>query len=524
MRRRRKKRSPLSVSLFPFLAVLICTLGVLIVMLVMAVKAADDQSVQTQSADDSEKLARISVLEESLDFNRLQIDGIKMVRPDAVARLNQSRANRSYIQDEIRKLKLEFERVGEALRELANQSQPVTTSIEQFSEQNALDELAQLDQKLAAAKIALQKKRESAKRTGPATYVIVPHKGAGGTFRRPIFIECEKDSITLQPAGIRLEKSEFAPPLEPGNMLDSALLAIREYWQRYDLAGSEGSPYPLIVVRPEGAETFVLARHAMKSWDDEFGYELVESEKNLDYGTRDPQLETEIKDAIDEARRRQRYRVSQAVAAQPNSPRFERQGSRPGLTASGRSGGFVSNAGGFDEGDDTREHPDSRSRVSQTSIQDDRSTRGDPEEARFDSQSQTSATNGNSAGDSSVQNPNADQSIAKQRGKNWALPSQTPGATGYVRPIRIICGADRLEIHSATGPPKRIPLNGETADAIDQLVEEVWQQIDSWGVAGANGFWKPQLRITVAQDGLQRFKELKGLLFQSGLTLAEAPR
>ena len=41
MSRLRKNLNQPSVSLFPFLAVLICTLGVLIVMLVLAVKSAE---------------------------------------------------------------------------------------------------------------------------------------------------------------------------------------------------------------------------------------------------------------------------------------------------------------------------------------------------------------------------------------------------------------------------------------------------------------------------------------------------
>ena len=49
MRRRRRTRTSLGVSLFPFLAVLICTLGVLIVLLVLAVRSADVRASKEQS-------------------------------------------------------------------------------------------------------------------------------------------------------------------------------------------------------------------------------------------------------------------------------------------------------------------------------------------------------------------------------------------------------------------------------------------------------------------------------------------
>ena len=54
MRRHRKRRSPAGVSLFPFLAVLICTLGVLIVLLVIAVKAAESTADQTVAENQAE--------------------------------------------------------------------------------------------------------------------------------------------------------------------------------------------------------------------------------------------------------------------------------------------------------------------------------------------------------------------------------------------------------------------------------------------------------------------------------------
>ena len=82
--RSKARRSQLSVSLFPFLAVLICTLGVLIMMLVMAVKAADDQVRQTQTESDEAQRAKIAELESDLDLRLAQVEGLSMVRPQAL--------------------------------------------------------------------------------------------------------------------------------------------------------------------------------------------------------------------------------------------------------------------------------------------------------------------------------------------------------------------------------------------------------------------------------------------------------
>ena len=133
MRRRKKNRTQLSVSLFPFLAVLICTLGVLIVMLVMAVKSADDQSAKKQAEDDSEKLEQIAELNDAVSLEQIRINGMSSVRPDALEKLQQSRSHRSYLEVEVRKAKRELEKVIAEWNRLQREPEPVLSS-EKFSE------------------------------------------------------------------------------------------------------------------------------------------------------------------------------------------------------------------------------------------------------------------------------------------------------------------------------------------------------------------------------------------------------
>ncbi len=540
MTRNRKKRTQArrmrhSVSLFPFLAVLICTLGVLIVMLVMAAKSADVDARKNQEEDDSAQQALVDELESARDVHLAQIEGLEMVRPEVVDRLNDSRTNRSYLEDEIRKLKKEFKQVGDELVELDQQSKTDLPVVTDFPDEENAGVLEQLKQKVESEKLKLAKKREAANLKGSAKYLIMPHKGSGGTFRRPIFMECTKDAITLQPSEIRLAKSEFNPPLQPGNMLDSALLAIREYWQRYDLAGKEGSPYPLIVVRPNGAETFMLARMAMQSWDDEFGYELVEADVELEFGEKDAQLESEVNDAIKAARRRQRIQMARNVAMNNRfaSSRYGGRDARPGLMASGPRGGFVSNSGEVEDsgkrGGQTKSRTFNSEDSRQSSDQDNSNQFSASTEnakgltAASGSPANASADNdlNGEAGDLKIQNPYADQSLAKKRGKNWALPTQTAGATAYVRPIRIICRPNMLEIQSG-GKSTRVQLSNDVSDAVGPMIDEVWKQIDGWGIPGTNAYWKPQLRFQIAQGGREKYLQLKGLLYESGLTVAES--
>ena len=58
-----------------------------------------------------------------------------------------------------------------------------------------------------------------------------------------------------------------------------------------------------------------------------------------------------------------------------------------------------------------------------------------------------------------------------------------------------------------------------TQQAIDPLMAAIWEQMDSWGMAGKGMYWRPLLSIYVAPGAEQRFNDLQRLLRGSGLTL-----
>jgi hypothetical protein len=109
--------------------------------------------------------------------------------------------------------------------------------------------------------------------------------------------------VILQPEGTILLASDFRPPLNAGNPLAAALRATREYWLTAgSLQGSE--PYPLLLVRPDGAEMYTLARSAMQSWSSEYGYELVESNMQLTFPPADEALGEVVRRTVDLSRQR----------------------------------------------------------------------------------------------------------------------------------------------------------------------------------------------------------------------------
>ena len=148
---------------------------------------------------------------------------------------------------------------------------------------------------LTEAEIAQLKSTNSNKRRGksrpaaerprrqPPSFAIIPYDGANGTRRRPIYIECGPDRVTIEPEGIVLTIEDFAGPDGPGNPLATVLRAVRDDWPH--MARREAQRRTLSVAdRPAGRHRlFYSARQAMASWASEFGYELVEQNRRLAY-------------------------------------------------------------------------------------------------------------------------------------------------------------------------------------------------------------------------------------------------
>ena len=483
-----------------------------------------------------------------LEEREIQIDGLKQVRPEALDRLKEARATRSHFEDELRQLQREAHSLAEALLQLENQRLGIQSSV--VSD----EKLEQLRDQIAKAKVSLAEKREEAEQVPEEVWSIQPYRGSSGTYRRPIFVECRSDRLLLRPLGIQITQKDLRRAVFPGNMLDAALLAIREYWQRYDVEGEAGRAYPLIVVRPDGAKTFQTVRASLKDWDDEYGYEIVDADKKIDFGRFDPELARQVKVAIAEARRRQN-RLAEVAIQGRRRERLRRQAGRPaserrpGLTVSRTGGGFVFN--GAQSASDIGS--DDRTRGQQSDVTDSQASWQEGADSQGSATSSSSnaltkaggqAAGGvaggteasgelqpNSAGgqsrtsqdrsDSEASESGARSSLAETRGANWALPSRSAGAVPYVRPLRVVCFSDRLIVRGLF-KDSVVAMDGTTKEAVEQLVNEIWNQIEAWGIAGQNGYWKPQLRITVMPGSHYRFQELRRLLADSGILVEGA--
>ncbi|MCP4189586.1 MAG: hypothetical protein GY768_03040 [Planctomycetaceae bacterium] len=333
MRRRRRRGSDDAITLFPFLAVLICTVGSLIVLLVVVVEQAKANAASVSKQRESERASleeQNKLLRERTDEFSWRMEILESSRQQTAEQLEDRRRELSHLENEIRNLSQELDAaVEEARRIAAEESDEVA---QQAANEKQVEDLRS---RLANAERDLEVARETLSKRKPS-YSIVAYDGPHSTERRPIFIECTGERVILQPEGIELYGIDFKPPITDDNALAAALRAKREYLAR-TFRDQDDQPYPLIVVRPDGAQAYAAARAAMKSWDAEFGYELVDQNLELKFPKRDAAMVAIVMDAIEEARfQRQRLR---AIAP----ARFGRR--KGGTLTASRNGGFVRNGG-----------------------------------------------------------------------------------------------------------------------------------------------------------------------------------
>ncbi len=509
-RRKQLRKKDAQVSLFPFLAVLICTMGALIVLLVVLVQQARVQAEQVadrkrQEAAQASHLLEEQILEKETYEWRLEV--LRKQQEEIQQRLADERLRLSHVEDHYRRLRAELQAMLDQAAELERVVQG-----DAQNRQAASAELARLHQAIAEARRQVEEAKQKLGNK-PQAFALIPYEGPHGTRRRPLYIECLRDKIILQPEGVTFTDRDFDGPLGPGNPLDAALRAAREYLARHGGVERHGEPYPLLIVRSQGPRSYAAARAALESWDDEFGYELVDDDLVLHYPPVDPAMKEAMELAADEARRRQQI----LRAAQPN--RF-REGGSIGFQATPHHGGFrvvgEGNDGGF--GDGRRDEFDSVV-PGQGGYEGDKSAANESDSTA----SRVNSPGGVVGGRNSIgQTTESEPAFAVSRGRNWGLKDATQGATPYTRPITVQCYSDRLVLTPERGAgqqPVEIPMPGRTRDAIDPFVQALWKRMDGWGLAGNRAYWKPVLKVEVAPGAEGRFQDLQRLLDDSGLVI-----
>ncbi|HWE36024.1 MAG TPA: hypothetical protein VG406_05570, partial [Isosphaeraceae bacterium] len=145
---------------------------------------------------------------------------------------------------------------------------------------------------LAAERDALVRDRELAKDAllraqsrSQSSLAVLPYKGANGTWRRPIAIECVNGTATLQPTGPTFGMSDLSG-LGMVRTNPLAVAVARAYIRvqgSHTPDGAPSVPYVVFVVRPDGIRSYYQALAQLEPLGLAFGYELVEQDAVIEF-------------------------------------------------------------------------------------------------------------------------------------------------------------------------------------------------------------------------------------------------
>ncbi|MEN1679173.1 MAG: hypothetical protein AAGJ46_06240 [Planctomycetota bacterium] len=336
MSRSSKKPSGSPVSLFPFLAVLLCTMGALVILLVAMSHAARNRTPEAPTeAAVAEDAPETEIISEEEQQQR------EAILAKAKTAEEEFRARAEAVDKVLREDQLRLSQLEDHMRRMLSEVEAKRAAIAQLlaDETEKLDDRAQAERNLEQLKELIEEakqeiaeiKEENAGKE--KAYAIVPYRGRSGTRRRPIYIECLEDRVVLQPEGVELMDSDFVEPLGVGNPLASALRATREHYARenpdagYD---PDAEPYPLIIVRPKGIKLYYRVREAIRSWDSDFGYELVSEDTELDFSMPSATLSHAQTSAVKHSRMRRQLLARAAPRAYQSSAFNAGRGQRGG--------------------------------------------------------------------------------------------------------------------------------------------------------------------------------------------------
>jgi hypothetical protein len=362
----RSQSSP-SVSLFPFLAVLMCTMGALILLLIVTSRRIRREAVARSlpHVGVPAPVARIGIrknsdpsggsagiLANSATVRRKPVHQRKpapkpvdpqlpQLRPIVKApaetdrivaefRAGVIKANAKR-KAELARLRSELEAIqsrrDELSRQLAAALQRRDASNEELkrlqasqvalaqSADDGAGKIAELKAAIRAQgtvinglrrKLALLKLKQA---QASSKYSIVPFDGSTGTTRRPIFIECTKESIRFLPEGVEITAADLLGFTPDNNPLLAAAQRLLHYWiakARTSGNPNEPEPYVLLLVRPSGSVAYYAARRMLSSLDRSVGYELIEADWDLHLPPVDPQARAVCELAVNQSLGRRR--------------------------------------------------------------------------------------------------------------------------------------------------------------------------------------------------------------------------
>jgi len=368
-----------SVALFPFLAVLVCTMGALIFLLLSTTRLISDRALQASSTvAESPQLPLMSVaipdpLAEdpsakeviipaepdepepaeptydvravALEQRQREQDSLNALwasrvheksaaRDERAKLLNQRRQLQGAADKRVASMKGELEQMEVSLGRMTGElsaSAAATGTAKEMIELGT--QIKELKRRLRAAQ---QSDGDNSK------FEVVPFDTISGTSRRPILIECTASGLTFIPEGVTLKPDDltgFTPSVNPVLVGASALV---NYWTAWNMRQpnpvKQPEPYVLLLVRPSGTVAYYVAMKMLSELRQPHGYELIEEETVLQL----PPVDVGAKAACEASVSRLLAERNQ-VLRQAGASGF---GMSRGGGGSGSGGGFGGGSGG----------------------------------------------------------------------------------------------------------------------------------------------------------------------------------
>ena len=294
----RRRRSKLEVSTFPFLAVLLCTMGSLLLLLfimdrrakIAARNAAMEKLEARKERTRAEEEARQAEWEKAKQkLHALLLEEQKKLGLEA-----------KNVQDNVIVIGNKLELVQAKYGQLENQAKSETDKIKEIQiviadQRASLQQAEKKETKTKAEVIAAARELaelEAAfllmlaqKDRDKQIYSVVPYRGKRGDMRPPIYVECNRQGILFHPEKKLLQGWEFntlAVRAEVERRF-GPLAVQRPNFDKSKPPEPMKGPYVLFLIRPDGIAHYYKAQNALRGYQVDFGYELVDENWVLDF-------------------------------------------------------------------------------------------------------------------------------------------------------------------------------------------------------------------------------------------------
>lgn len=334
-----RRRTENSISMFPFLAVLVCTMGALILLLLVTTRRIrNEQTVRlvqetaTQKSDDdpvsNDALSHMSpgstafviadaafrtasvthefrpvlfpprsaksiqqdheaaqiriaelqsgIAEEQQHHSQLQ-SAIAEIEAKLKKRVNRSTTRRNQ-KLQLAELKMQQDTLK---RKLQHKQRELQRLVADLDEQSTLTEGGEtVLRKRESALVSLR--RIAAQQKEPdgdvRSNTVIEFTNATGTQRSPIIVDVRDAGFRLVPSGVMITREDMEGFPANDNPLLSVILAVHD--ARHPITVSV-RPYVLLLVRPSGSMAFYVAQRTLTDAGVHFGYELLDDDRHV---------------------------------------------------------------------------------------------------------------------------------------------------------------------------------------------------------------------------------------------------